>query len=112
MEPQPLGGAGPFYPMPQNKRRRPPGRRLRRSSSGVSGVLGSIMLVGITVAVFAMLSFIPWAALKPPSSLHADIAVTVQGGKVVLVHQGGQTLDATASRLRSGEHTSELQSPY
>ena len=86
--------------MPQNKRRRPPGRGLRRSSSGVSDVLGSIMLVGITVAVFAMLSFITWAALKPPSSLHADIAVTVQGGKVVLVHQGGQTLDATASRLR------------
>jgi hypothetical protein len=69
------------------------------ADAGVSDVVGSVLLVAITVGVFVLLAGFVWLGLKPVATVHADVVASLQGGQVVLLHQGGQTLSASTSTL-------------
>ncbi len=83
-------------------------RRVRADCDGVADVVGSMMLVGITVAGMSALALLVLAMPAPVGQLHAELAVETLAGPggwgsgdevVRLTHRGGEALDADNVRV-------------
>ena len=102
----------------------PPRRMLRDDDSGVSEVIGTILILGMTVALFA--AIIVWVASIPPPPTSVRLEVDGQllplkdssgnwaGVNVTITHRGGESLDYIATRVYlritklSGAFTTEI----
>jgi hypothetical protein len=98
-----------------------PERRSARATAaqeGVSDVVGSILLVGITVLMTSALAIMILAFQGPPKTLHATLSVTVEPGAagwnsqdetIVVKHLGGDRLGrgltAVTYRVNNGATT-------
>jgi len=80
----------------------------KKSDDAVSEVIGAILMVGIGVALFAILYFIVMSYPFTPSSPSVDIVGTIEGNNIVLEHRGGDSLglDATVSFIVGGTSNS------
>jgi hypothetical protein len=65
----------------------------KKSDDAVSEVIGAILMVGIGVALFAILYFIVMSYPFTPSSPSVDIVGTIEGNNIILEHRGGDSLD-------------------
>src|SRR5881296_2193675 len=102
----------------------PPRRMLRDDDSGVSEVIGTILILGMTVALFA--AIIVWVASipTPPTSVRLEVDGQLlplkdssgnwAGVNVTITHRGGESLDYIATRVYlritklSGAFTTEI----
>ena len=87
----------------------PPRRMLRDDDSGVSEVIGTILILGMTVALFA--AIIVWVASipTPPTSVRLEVDGQLlplkdssgnwAGVNVTITHRGGESLDYIATRV-------------
>lgn len=65
----------------------------KKSDDAVSEVIGTILMVGIGVALFSILYFIVMSYPFTPSSPSVDIVGTIEGTNMILEHRGGDSLD-------------------
>ncbi|MES2155634.1 MAG: type IV pilin N-terminal domain-containing protein [bacterium] len=103
--------------------------RFRGDPDGVSDVVGSILLVAITVIMAGLLALLIFAFKGPAPTLQSDLAVSVDPGAggwgtgdeaVRIQHRGGDALDAAAatvgitigSTVYSFQGTSQLGSAW
>lgn len=74
----------------------------QRSGRGSSPVVAVVLLVGVTVVCAAGVGTVLFgqaaAVADPPP--RASLSLTVSDDRIALVHEGGDTLDATELRLR------------
>jgi len=68
------------------------GRYLRRSSSGVSEIIGDILLVSIAVVMVASLAAQLGTIEQPQEKLMASLTASYDGGNVTILHKGGDAL--------------------
>ncbi|MEA1985381.1 MAG: type IV pilin N-terminal domain-containing protein [Euryarchaeota archaeon] len=72
-----------------------PNRSQLKDERAVSDVVGSIMMVTITVIMATVVATAIFS-LKPPADVpHVSIEITGNGSHVDLVHMGGEPLDAS-----------------
>ena len=64
----------------------------RISKNGVSEVVGTVLLLGICVAIFSVLYFIVLSEPFETSEPHPTIVAFVEGNNVVIEHRGGDEL--------------------
>lgn len=65
----------------------------RRKNKGVSAIIGTVLLLGITIVCFAVLNFIIFSFQSQNSSPHANIVGSFKGDTIVLEHNGGESLN-------------------
>ncbi len=68
-------------------------RKVKRNNLAVNEVLDTILLIGIAVALFSVLSFIVLTYPFEPSTPSVNIVGFVDGNDIVLEHRGGESLD-------------------
>ena len=66
--------------------------KFKLQNSAVSEVLDTILLLGIAVGMFTILSFVVLTFPFDPSSPATDIIGYLDGDDVVLAHNGGEAL--------------------
>ncbi|MBE3122377.1 MAG: type IV pilin N-terminal domain-containing protein [Thermoplasmata archaeon] len=86
----------------------------KKSDDAVSEVIGAILMVGIGVALFAILYFIVMSYPFTPSSPSVDIVGIIEGNNIILEHRGGDSLglDATVSFVVGGTRNSATVGDY
>lgn len=65
---------------------------LKRSSLGVTEVVGTFLLLGIAVAIFSVVYVTVIPSEGPPDFTKRDIVSTVEGTNIVLEHRGGHPM--------------------
>ncbi|PKK85138.1 MAG: hypothetical protein CVT48_06925, partial [Thermoplasmata archaeon HGW-Thermoplasmata-1] len=68
--------------------------RLFSDEKGVSEMVGTMLLLGIAVALFAALSLVVISALNAPNSVHANLEVADMYDRITVYHKGGEDLQA------------------
>jgi hypothetical protein len=67
-------------------------RKIKQKNSAVSEVLDTILLLGIAVALFSVLSIVVLSFPFEPSTPSVNIVGFVNGNDIVLEHRGGEDL--------------------
>jgi hypothetical protein len=67
-------------------------RKIKQKNSAVSEVLDTILLLGIAVALFSVLSIVVLSYPFNPSTPKANIIGFVEGNNIILEHRGGEEL--------------------
>ena len=68
-------------------------RKILKKNNAVSEVIDTIMLLGIAVVLFSVLSFIVLSYPFNPSTPSVNIIGFVDGDEIILEHRGGEPLD-------------------
>ena len=68
-------------------------RRFKDSNDMVSEVIGTVLLLGITVALFSTLYVTVISHPAPPDPTFVNLVGTVEGNNIILEHRGGDPLD-------------------
>lgn len=83
-------------------------RALGSQESGVAEVLGSVLLVGVTVAFGGILSFVVMDSMRPAPRVHVELQTELSSGdgtwangneRVLVHHLGGDALQAGGLRF-------------
>lgn len=76
-------------------------RRRGQAEAAVSSVVGTVLMLGITIAVFTGFSLFVFESFSADESqrLRTDLAVLQDGGRYLLQHRGGDALDLAEGRL-------------
>ncbi len=90
--------------------RSPSRRSVRRACAAASDVVGSMLLVGITVVTMMGLAFVIYNQEGPPDRTHADLTLKLQPGaggwgtgdeEIVITHTGGEKLLSEFTTIRT-----------
>jgi hypothetical protein len=68
-------------------------RKLKNSNNAVSEILGTVLLLGMAVSLFSLLSYVVLSYPFTPSAPSVNLVGTIDGSDVVLEHYGGESLD-------------------
>jgi flagellin-like protein len=66
----------------------------RRRDNGVSAIVGTVLLLGITLVCFAVLNVIIFSFQSQPSAPYANIVGSFKGDSIVIEHNGGEPLNS------------------
>jgi len=69
--------------------------KIRKSNGAVSEILGTALLLGITISLFSLLSIVVLSYPFTPSSPSVNLVGYIDGTNVTLEHYGGESLDLT-----------------
>jgi hypothetical protein len=67
-------------------------RRIKQSNSAVSEVLDTVLLLGIAIALFSVVSIVALSYPFQPSTPSTNIIGFVDGNNIILEHRGGEPL--------------------
>lgn len=67
-------------------------RNFKHSNDMVSEVIGTVVLLGIAVAVFSTMYVMVISSPSPPSSTIVNLVGTVEGNNIIIEHRGGESL--------------------
>ena len=87
----------------------------KRRNLGVSEIIGTILLLGITVSLFSALQLIVFSGEQQPQSPKTLIGGYLKDGVIVLQNQGGPSLDEQTNiqyQIDSTEYDFYLNSSY
>lgn len=68
-------------------------RKVKRNNLAVSEVLDTVLLLGIAIALFSVLSYIVLSYPIEPSAPKSNIIGFVDGNEIIIQHNGGEKLD-------------------
>ena len=71
--------------------------KLKSSDDSVSEVLGTVLLLGIAVAIFSVLYFVVLSQTFETNETYPTIVSTIVGDKIVFEHRGGDSLGLGAT---------------
>ena len=71
----------------------------RRINSAVSEIIGTLLLLGIAVSSFGAINYYVISAPAPNPSPIVEISGMIEENQIVLMHQGGETLDLNTELL-------------
>ena len=81
----------------------------KREDEAVSEIVGTILLLGITVSLFSVICVIVLSYPFSPSSPSTNLVGMVEGEYLLIEHQGGKALDlGTKVSLTIGDNISEI----
>lgn len=80
--------------------------KIRKSNDAVSEVLGTVLLLGMTVSLFSLLSFTVLSYPFNPSSPSVNLVGYVVETNVILEHYGGESLESTTAVIMRIQGTS------
>ena len=63
-----------------------------RKNKGVSAIIGTVLLLGITIVCFAVLNFIIFSFQSQPPVPSANIVGSFKGDSIIIEHNGGESL--------------------
>ena len=66
--------------------------KLKGSNEGVSEIIGTILLLGMAISFFSILSFTVLSYPSAPSSPSANLVATKDGDHLLIEHRGGEAL--------------------
>ena len=67
--------------------------RVEKSSMGVSEIVGTVLLLGITLALFSVVFLLVTSMFTVDNNVYAKIIGRIDGDEIILEHLGGETLD-------------------
>lgn len=67
-------------------------RNFKDSNEMVSEIVGTVLLLGITVAIFSSLYVMVFSYPSPPSPTFVNLVGTVEGSSIIIEHRGGEPL--------------------
>jgi flagellin-like protein len=80
----------------------------KRADEAVSEIVGTILLLGITVSLFSVICFVVLSYPFSPSSPSTNLVGMVEGEYLLIEHRGGKALDlGTKVTLTIGDNMSE-----
>jgi len=77
-------------------------RRLKDSNDMVTEIIGTVLLLGIAVAVFSTLYVIVFAYPFPTSSPNVTLIGTIEGSNIIIEHHSGEALSLDTEILIGG----------
>ena len=81
----------------------------KRTDEAVSEIVGTILLLGITVSLFSVICVIVLSYPFSPSSPSTNLVGMVEGEYLLIEHRGGKALDlGTKVSLTIGDNISEI----
>ncbi len=81
----------------------------KRADEAVSEIVGTILLLGITVSLFSVICVIVLSYPFSPSSPSTNLVGMVEGDYLLIEHRGGKALDlGTKVSLTIGDNMSEI----
>jgi len=80
----------------------------RRSSKAVSEVVGVILLLGITIGLFGFLNYVVFSFSFQPSAPSVNLVGSIENGKIIIEHNGGEPLDGTTQIIITIGSTTNL----
>lgn len=73
---------------------------LRRDTAAVSSVVGTVLMLAITVSVFSGLSLVILDSVaSEPDAPHADLRIFEGNGTILVQHRRGESLDVDEGRF-------------
>jgi flagellin-like protein len=66
--------------------------KLKGSNEGVSEVIGTVLLLGMAISFFSILSYTVLSYPSTPSSPSANLVATTEGKCLLIEHRGGEAL--------------------
>lgn len=66
--------------------------KLKGSNEGVSEIIGTVLLLGMAISFFSILSYTVLSYPSAPSSPSANLVATKDGGHLLIEHRGGEAL--------------------
>lgn len=84
--------------------------KYKKADEAVSEIVGTILLLGITVSLFSVICVIVLSYPFLPSSPSTDLAGMLEGEYLLIEHRGGKTLDlGTKVSLTIGDDMSKIK---
>jgi len=72
----------------------------RRRNKGVSEIVGTVLLLGIAIAMFTLVQLFAFALLdENPNSPSVRLIASIENGEVVIFHNGGESLPSNTKIL-------------
>jgi len=72
----------------------------RRRNKGVSEIVGTVLLLGIAIAMFTLVQLFAFALLdENPNSPTVRLIASIENGEVVIFHNGGESLPSNTKIL-------------
>ena len=72
-------------------------RKIKKSNKAVSEILGTILLLGIAVSLFSVLSYIVISYPFEPNPPNIDLLGYVYGNEIIIEHRGGEPIKLDAN---------------
>ena len=83
--------------------------KIRRTDDAVSEIVGTILLLGITISLFSVICGVVLSYPFSPSSPSTNLVGMVEGEYLLIEHRGGKTLELeTKVSLTIGDNMSEI----
>lgn len=84
-------------------------RKLKDSNEMVSEILGTVLLIGIVVAIFSTMYVSVISYPNPEPSSYARLVATIEGNNIIMEHRGGDALSLnTKFQITIGNKTTTL----
>jgi flagellin-like protein len=84
--------------------------KLNRADKAVSDVIGTALLLGMTISLFSVLSGIVLSYPSPSSSPTINLVGTIEGEYLLIEHRGGESLSLdTKVIITIGDNTSKIR---
>jgi len=84
-------------------------RKLKDSNEMVSEILGTVLLIGIVVAIFSTMYVSVVSYPNPEPSSYASLVATIEGNNIIIEHRGGDALSLnTKFQISIGNETTTL----
>ena len=64
----------------------------KRKKSGISEIIGTVILLGISVSLFSTVQFIVYSYPIQPSSPSVNLVGTIENDRLIIEHHGGESL--------------------
>jgi len=77
----------------------------RRSNQAVSEGVDIILLLGITIGLFGFLNYVVFSFSFEPSAPSVNLVGSIENGKIIIEHNGGDSLDGGTEIIITIEST-------